>query len=807
MIYLIDNFSQSEKYDFGGKANNLIFLANNNIEIPEFRIIPFSTLSELIADETGKMDALVEECFAFYQSCVAKGFKHIALRSSANIEDNAMFSFAGQFESFLNLDSKSAIGVGILNCFENLKSERILAYCNKNNIEVEKIELSLIVQAQIEPVFSGVMFTTDPMRGNDQELIIEYTTGLADKLVQGELVPGRVHYNWYRNDLMSHSFLSETVHMEMEQIADLAKIGVEIMSLYGNPQDIEWTYVEGAFQIVQSRPITSIKFRIDGEWTNADLKDGGISSTITTPFMYSLYNLIFSKTMDEYFKKLHILAKENKEPWFSSFYGFSYWNMKKAKEGTKRIPGWKERQFDESLGIQPDYEGDGHVTKFNLKSLFDGIRVLLATKKSIKERQKVCEKTIYDIQSFFNKVNMSGYAKMSNDDFMPLLNELMQQYIYMESNYFFTVYDNSNATTFYNEALDKIKKKQPDINELLLTAGLQNVSHLRPLVSLWKLSRQILANETAKNYYMKNEVVDLVYGIMNNLEFPLKDEMVRFVIIYKHHSLKELDILIPHWDEDPTQVFETLKEFLLKPDSENPELKNAIQHEKYLNELSKVNSNSFKKALDTHRNLLWWREEMRDNSTQMYYCIRRLFLDYGKRLQKLGVVRKPEEVFFMDYRYAMNAIKNPYRNNYLARIDRNKLFRACYRNFNRPNEIWNKESKPIVVDKNAKRFQGLGCSSGSVEGVVCVLKDINDAGKLQEGQILITKFTDPAWTPIFSKIAGLATETGGMLSHAAVVSREYGIPSVLAVPGITEVLKDGQRIHINGNTGEIIILS
>lgn len=110
--------------------------------------------------------------------------------------------------------------------------------------------------------------------------------------------------------------------------------------------------------------------------------------------------------------------------------------------------------------------------------------------------------------------------------------------------------------------------------------------------------------------------------------------------------------------------------------------------------------------------------------------------------------------------------------------------------FNRPNEIWNKETLPIIVrDKNAKRFQGLGCSSGAVEGEVCVLYDIKDASKLKQGQIMITKFTDPAWTPLFSKIAGLATETGGMFVHAAIVSREYGIPSVLAVSGITEVLK------------------
>lgn len=124
--------------------------------------------------------------------------------------------------------------------------------------------------------------------------------------------------------------------------------------------------------------------------------------------------------------------------------------------------------------------------------------------------------------------------------------------------------------------------------------------------------------------------------------------------------------MVPHWDEDPTQVLETLKEFLLKPDQKIQKSKNLAQHEKYLSELSKIKSNKFKKVLATHRNLLWWREEMRDNSTQMYYCIRRLFLDYGKRLQKLGLVLQLDDIFYLDYRQAMDVIKHPDKNKYLS---------------------------------------------------------------------------------------------------------------------------------------------
>lgn len=103
MKYLIHDFNTVEKNDFGGKANNLIFLKNNHFNVPNFCVIPYRTLIEVMPDTTNKLDELVEECYNFYHSCVASGAKHVVVRSSANIEDNALFSFAGQFESYLKL--------------------------------------------------------------------------------------------------------------------------------------------------------------------------------------------------------------------------------------------------------------------------------------------------------------------------------------------------------------------------------------------------------------------------------------------------------------------------------------------------------------------------------------------------------------------------------------------------------------------------------------------------------------------------------------------------------------------------------
>ncbi len=760
-------------------------------------------VSKLIS--SSQWQKLMKEASSYAEELLKKGFPAVAVRSSGNMEDAAELSFAGQFETVLKVKTKEELEKAILFCYASKYSSKVLHYTKNNNIHFSELMLNVIIQGMVPAERAGVLFTINPMTGNDKEMVVEVVEGLGESLVQGNTTPETRHYDWYLdsfNDGPSQGLLTDA------KLKELCLIALKIQQHYGEPQDIEWAFEKDTFSILQARPITAIHFNVEDEWTNADLKDGGISAGITTPLMYSLYEYIFERTMPLYFKQIHVHPDVAPKKWFNWFFGFSYWNMKAAKEGVKKIPGWTERPFDQSLGIEPDYEGEGHRTAFTPLTLWNGIKILLATNKSIRKRPLQCKTVVSTIDNVFKNLDETGLASLSDDALIALVEKIVKEdYYLLEGNYFYTIYDNSNATSLFTESLEKYNKKRKEkINYLYLTAGLLNLSHLRPTFDLWKLSRIIRPNKEACDFFAGHNKDQLSQEFNSNHHFAFKKEIKEYILKYKYHSLRELDITVPHWIEDPTQVFPTLKDMLLMDDAANPEAHNRQQAEFFRKEKTKIGSSSLLKSLYRHRQLLWWREEMRDHSTIMYFHIRMLLLETGRRMQKMQLLRNEDDVFFLRYDELFDYFKNKQQNIYLPLIDKNKIVYRSFRNFKKPNEIWQKRTKQTFIDKNAESYSGLPCSAGSIEGEVCVIKSILEIENVKSGCILVTCFTDPAWTPVFSKISGLITETGGMLSHGAVVSREYGIPAVLAIKGITDVLKSGQRVRIDGNHGQVVIL-
>jgi pyruvate,water dikinase len=379
------------------------------------------------------------------------------------------------------------------------------------------------------------------------------------------------------------------------------------------------------------------------------------------------------------------------------------------------------------------------------------------------------------------------------------------EYLKVEGSYFTVIYNNTNLTTLFKDLLNK-KNKKNKIQYLKLITGLQDLSHLQPSFSLWDLSRKIRDDKEASEYFSSNDKRQISTDYIEQKVFPLRDEFEHFITEYGFHSEKEINLLVPHWHENPEQVVATLMDLISMPDTDNIRLQNKKQKEVFEEEFNKIKSKKLKKEVLKHRYFLWLREEYRDRSTQMYDIIRTVFLEAGKRLVKKGILTEIEDLFFV---YPSEVVelfeKSPKSLNYL---DKNKIIYKSFRNFNRPNEIWNNQiSNEVLPDDNAVVLSGIACSFGLVEGTVFVAKSVKDAAEMQEGQIMITQFTDPSWTVHFSKIIGLVTETGGVLSHGAIISREYGIPAILGVDNITKTLKTGDRVRINGSNGTIELLT
>jgi pyruvate,water dikinase len=229
-------------------------------------------------------------------------------------------------------------------------------------------------------------------------------------------------------------------------------------------------------------------------------------------------------------------------------------------------------------------------------------------------------------------------------------------------------------------------------------------------------------------------------------------------------------------------------------DSHDPKALGDKQARKYFDTLAKA-PKKLHKDIDQLRKFLWWREEFRDISTRSYYIIRKLTVALGEAWERDGILKSAEDIFFL----SVGDIADKSVDNTL----KNKKYYNSFINFKNPNELGNRYIMRETKINGAQILKGVPCSGETVKATARVIKDIHDAGRLLQGDILVTKCTDPAWTATFSKLSGVITETGGILSHAAVVSREYGLACILLVKNATDKIRDGDIITMDCRTGEI----
>lgn len=813
------HFKHVETPNFGGKANNLAHLHKEGYNVPEGFVIPFQLINrELISIgfneqmdsaeqaefiKDNKLDSLLEQIWKLIPKKI-KNTSSLAIRSSANVEDGTKFSFAGQFETYLDITTIENFKEAVLKCFLSKYAPIVTSYCKRNEIAISSIQVNVIVQEFIQSDYSGVCFTVNPLTGEDTEMIIESVKGIGENLVQGIVTPSSYHFDWYKNKIKEVNKTEEN-NLSEKNLFLLKDECLKIQQLYGTPQDIEWVIKDNELYIVQSRPMTSIRYKVSNDWTNADLKDGGISSEVTTPFMYSLYESVFSTTLPAYLKSVHLHPKYKPEKWFNNFMLFSYWNLTATKDGVKKTPGYIERDLDEDLGVEIQYMGKGHITKTTLKSIFDGIKILLALKKSIKNTIKNADFELADIKEVIHTSKENDFLSGTNEETKKYFDQLIfNDYQKIESAYFTVIYNNANNSTLFRDLLDK-KGNKYKVSYLKLVSGLDDISHLRPIEDIWKLSEKIKTETHVKDYFLKIKTDELVQCYSNQSVQFYNSELKALIDKYAHHSEKELNLLHPNWDENPKQLFNTLKTFLEDKGIDFSE-SHAKQVSIYKQEISKIESKKLLKEIEKYRYLLWLREEYRDHSTRFYNVIRKSLLQIGTRLVNQSIINEQYDVFFLTPKELSCALVHDKNINVKDIVSKNRIRFNSFKNYDRPNEIWSNNTKNVKkVKSDLNNLKGIACSSGEITGEIYIAHTIEDAEKMPTGKIMVTKFTDPAWTVYFSKISGLITETGGMLSHGAIISREFGIPAVLGIKNITQTLKTGDKVTLNGDLGSVCI--
>ena len=834
MIYKISTGPETTKSECGNKAGNLIEMKKAGFNVPDGIILDAEEyrsfiaknkisdkISELMnsltpenADETG---AAVGELFDGLKAddeMISKIFSmtdpsgSYAVRSSATKEDLAEFSFAGQYKTFLNTKGAEEIAEKVIECYRSMFDKTGINYIAANKIDPDDLAMAVVIQEMVDSDISGICFTVNPVTGNDKLMLIEVVKGLGENIVSGRVNPEQYQYDRYE----MKPVVGNGTLVDQDMLEKMGRAFADIQLYFGYPCDIEFAVKDGELFILQSRSITKINYGdLKDIWTTADFKDGGVSASVCTPYMWSLYEYIWEYSFRKFLLDSKILTPKDVDKKLGEmYYGRPYWNLSVAKQAMSGVVGYREREFDQEYGIRPNYEGDGHVTKATPGALVHILRMALAQKKILTERNENAENLKKDLLNTYEEYR-KDYDNHTIDDIRQRFKSLTHDiYLHSETTYFWQIFINTIHQSLYKDGLLKYVTES---EYLTLLGSIENISHLLPFYKMWNLSRKIIADEKALSYWKKTPAEDISENIdSDQYELPgMKDIIDKF----GYHSDKELDVTYPCYFEDPVPLIVSVKDMLVLTGDFGPEKdkkEGRLKSEAIMHSLEKtLSASKYKKVrnkVEEMRKMLWWREEFRDVSTRFYYLIRVYTVELSKTLAKEGVLEKEEDIWMLKVGNVWDFLDGKITKEDLHDIIlKNRRYYDSFRNYMSENEIgmiFSGDSfKTGRTDGNT--LKGIGANNGKVTGTARVIYDFSEIERLKQNDILVTRFTDTGWTPKFAILSGIVTEYGGILCHAAIVSREYGIPAIVNCHDALSKIKDGQIITIDGATGIVTV--
>jgi phosphohistidine swiveling domain-containing protein len=783
----------------GRKAAPLHELTRRGFPVPAGFVVPPSL--ELDAGFTLECESAIN----------ALGGFPVAARSSGHLEDLPGASFAGQYVTKLEIHDATSLVQAIGACRESAHSPQVIAYLRRNGLDESRAHVSVLVQAMVDAEVAGVSFTIHPSSGREDHALIECCNGLGEKLVSGQIAPTRYVVRLDDTSIVERQPGAEDVTIDERLLHELRTHLLELQAHFETPQDIEWAIDrQGRLWILQSRPITRIQWRSDiDEFTTADFREGGVASRVCTPLMYSLYRNAVQDSMQQYFVSIKLLSRHApQQVWIDMFYGRPYWSASAVKRSLLMVPGFDEEVFDIDLGIQKKYGPSGPArTPTTIRTVLPAIPVAIALERNYTQHLRLTDAygaRFLPREAEFLKA-ASSFGAMSDPSFFAMFEQVLAFQFQTECDYFTTIYNNAN----FQSDLKKLLKKVADatgepVSAVDLMSGLQNVSHMRMqhgFVHLVKLAKQKGINSP-----------DWQRGL---------DDF--FAGNYFHGDV-ELDISVARWGETPARVRQIVEDIIRSGiDPKDPGDSAATQFAQYSAAEQRIVTalrrslwtrvrleRSFRKQLTRAREYLSRREEMREYSTRAYHAVRRFVIEAGLRLHRMTRLADADDVFMLHTEEIVAAARSDHDAARLAESIRfRRLMYRGYRGLEPPGELGKGVAQRAPgrdEASDASVLKGIGCSAGIIAAPVRVVTTLERADTLKPGEILVTRFTDPGWTPVLGLVSGIVTEVGGLLSHAAVIGREYGIPAVLNVPGATQVLKTGQRIEIDGTEGTVRIL-
>ncbi|MBC2185372.1 phosphoenolpyruvate synthase [Listeria sp. FSL L7-0253] len=752
-----------------------------------------------------------------------------AVRSSATAEDLPHASFAGQHDTYLNIIGRDEILRHISKCWASLFTERAIIYRIQNQFEHSKVQLAVVVQQMISPDASGILFTADPITSNRKSLSIDASFGLGEALVSGLVSPDSytVQENTITNKIIATKKLAiyslkeggtETRTLEKsqqteqtltdQQILQLAKLGREIEAYFGKPQDIEWCLVGDVFYIVQSRPITTLypipEVNEPGNRVYISVAHQQMMTDAMKPLGLSFYLMTTPASMYTAGGRLFVditqsLSAQASRDMMVNSLGQSDPLIKDAL-----LTVINKKNFLPPLPIENEPVQATAPRKPPVRNIPDPSVVFELVKNS--------KNSIKKLQQTIKIKNGSDLLDFIAEDLTELKNVLFNP------TSIDAIMAGMDASAWLNEHVyewlgeknvaDKLSESAP--NNITSQMGLELLD-VADVIRPYPAVRAYL--EQTKNPHFLDELATLDGG--PETKKALEDYLEK----YGMRCAGEIDLTKTRWIENPLTlvplILSNIKNFepgASKHKFEQGEKEAANKEQEILARLRQLPDGEQKAAetkakIDILRHFIGYREYPKYGMINRYFVYKLALLRAGEQLIENGVLHEKEDIYFLyfdELREVVRANQADYelinsRKSDFASFEKLTPPRILTSDGEMINGKYQRENLP------EEAILGLPVSSGTVEGRARVILDMEKAD-LEDGDILVTAFTDPSWTPAFVSIKGLVTEVGGLMTHGAVIAREYGLPAVVGVENATNIIQDGQKIRINGTDGYIEIL-
>lgn len=845
MIIESGQIKHKNNAEIGGKARNLLKLEDLGINVPSWLVIPSNVL------ESTPIEKIIEE-LKDHKLISNPVHTRFAVRSSAVDEDGDTASFAGQYETLLNVQPKNLLQA-IKKVEESAKSERVKQY-RKNKGLSQNQDIAVIVQQMIEAEVSGVAFGANPLSGSTDSKIISAVYGLGEGLVSGalnsdnyEVSKGHIHKKIAEKE---HAFVSNssrdgiskiniakelisTAAMQDNQIQEITRILEALGKAFKKPQDIEFSYHKNQLFLLQTRPITTLPKKEETDqfiiWDNSNIIESypGVTTPLTFSFILKMYDAVYR----QFASLMGVRLKEvtsNKDV-FSNMVGLIqgrvYYNLLSWYRALALLPGYSLNAafMEKMMGVKERFElkkqkslSKGMAWFRLVQSIFKILYNLITLPAQRVRFHKIVEATIFRYQ----KMNFNSLpVEVVVEHYKEFENLLLTKWKAPLVNDFFAM--------IYFGILEKLTKKWVNSenknlhNDLL--CGSNDIISTEPVKRILEISAAIQQNKEAKHVFIKNDSKAIWDIVKQNKFADISGKIRTYLTLFGDRCVGELKLETLSYNQQPEVFIAIIKSYVeqgivssQRPQGVEGELrKKAVQKVKKALKLNLLKKGVFNYVLRVTRTMVSGRENLRYERTRAFGMVRIMFTSIGEKLHKIGALEDSRDVFYLTQEEIFDFIKGTaVTANLKALIHiRKEEFRA-YENMSLPSEriathgtvYVGNDFNPIPkhVKLNAD-IQGIGCCPGRIRGRVRVVNHPNECTSLN-GSILVTSSTDPGWVTLFPTASAILVERGSMLSHSAIVSRELGIPCIVGITGLLKILKTGDEVEMDGATGELKVI-